>query len=869
MKADTRPEKNDAGFLTGGGEMARLIAAHDWTSTLGPIRDWPTSLRTTVGLILHSPVPMVLLWGEEGVMIYNDAYSGFAGGRHPSLLGSKVREGWPEVADFNDNVMRVGLGGGTLAYRDQELTLYRTGAPEQVWMNLDYSPVLDESGRPGGVIAIVVETTDRVLKERSLRASEARFRFLDELGRETAKLQDADAILATTTRMVGEHMGVTSCAYADMDEDEDGFTIRGDWAAPGSHSIVGHYRLADFGKLAVKNLSAGEPLIINDNLKEIAPEEAATFQSIGIAATICMPLVKEGRLTALMAIHDRVPRVWTPDELALIREVTERSWAHVERVGAEATLRASEENFRTLARAMPNHIWTARPDGWVDWLNDQTYAYTGHGPGQLEGMSTWLQVVHPDDREPAQARWEMSLETGETYEVEFRLRRHDGEWRWHLARAIPLQGAFGQVVRWIGANTDIQDQKEAAGVLAELNATLEQRVEERTEQLMQTQDALRQAQKMEAVGQLTGGIAHDFNNLLAGVTGNLEMLERRLADGRTDGLQRFIDSAQGAARRAATLTQRLLAFSRRQMLDPRAVDVNRLVAGMEDLIRRSVGPDVELEVRGAPAIWTTRVDPSQLENSLLNLCINARDAMTPDGGRLTIETANVGLDEREARTRGMAPGEYVSLCVSDTGAGMTREVQARAFDPFFTTKPLGKGTGLGLSMVYGFVRQSGGHVSIKSEPGQGTTVQLYLPRHEGPAESDTGEDALRLAPGQGETVLVVDDEELVRMLVVELLEESGYAVIEAGEGAGALKVLQGDRRVDLLITDVGLPGGMNGRQLADAARLARPDLKVLFVTGYAETAVMRGGELEAGMQVITKPFNLSGLGAKVRELLDG
>jgi len=869
VKADTRPEKNDAGFLTGGGEMARLIAAHDWTSTLGPIRDWPTSLRTTVGLILHSPVPMVLLWGEDGVMIYNDAYSGFAGGRHPSLLGSKVREGWPEVADFNDNVMRVGLGGGTLAYRDQELTLYRTGAPEQVWMNLDYSPVLDESGRPGGVIAIVVETTDRVLKERALRASEARFRFLDELGRETAKLQDADAILATTTRMVGEHMGVTSCAYADMDEDEDGFTIRGDWAAPGSHSIVGHYRLADFGKLAVKNLSAGEPLIINDNLKEIAPEEAATFQSIGIAATICMPLVKEGRLTALMAIHDRVPRVWTPDELALIREVTERSWAHVERVGAEATLRASEENFRTLARAMPNHIWTARPDGWVDWLNDQTYAYTGHGPGQLEGMSTWLQVVHPDDREPAQARWEMSLETGETYEVEFRLRRHDGEWRWHLARAIPLQGAFGQVVRWIGANTDIQDQKEAASVLAELNATLEQRVEERTEQLMQTQDALRQAQKMEAVGQLTGGIAHDFNNLLAGVTGNLEMLERRLADGRTDGLHRFIDSAQGAARRAATLTQRLLAFSRRQMLDPRAVDVNRLVAGMEDLIRRSVGPDVELEVRGAPAIWTTRVDPSQLENSLLNLCINARDAMTPDGGRLTIETANVGLDEREARTRGMAPGEYVSLCVSDTGAGMTREVQARAFDPFFTTKPLGKGTGLGLSMVYGFVRQSGGHVSIKSEPGQGTTVQLYLPRHEGPAESDLGEDALRLAPGQGETVLVVDDEELVRMLVVELLEESGYAVIEAGEGAGALKVLQGDRRVDLLITDVGLPGGMNGRQLADAARLARPDLKVLFVTGYAETAVMRGGELEAGMQVITKPFNLSALGAKVRELLDG
>ena len=867
MKADTSITGATTAFL-GDSETARLIATYDWSRSLGPIETWPNSLKTTVGLMLHSTVPLVLLWGEDGIMIYNDAYSGFAGERHPSLLGSKVREGWPEVADFNDNVMRVGLAGGTLTYSDQELVLNRKGVFEPGWMDLFYSPVMDESGRPGGVIAVVVETTSRVLNERALRERELRLRFLDELGRETAKLVDADAVLATTTRMVGEHMGVSVCAYADMDEDEDGFTIRGDWAAPGSTSIVGHYRLADFGKLAVKNLGAGEPLIISDNLKEIAPEEAATFQSIGISATICMPLVKDGRLTALMAIHDKVPRVWTENELALIRDVTERSWAHVERVGAEATLRASEENFRTLARAMPNHVWTARPDGWVDWLNDQTYAYTGHPPGELEGVTTWLDVVHPDDQEPAGQRWARSLETGQTYETEFRLRRHDGTWRWHLARAIPLRGAFGQILRWIGANTDIQDQKEAAGVLAELNATLEQRVAERTEQLMQAQDALRQAQKMEAVGQLTGGIAHDFNNLLAGVMGNLELLQKRISGGRTEGLDRYIDSAQGAARRAATLTQRLLAFSRRQMLDPRAVDVNQLVGGMEDLIRRSVGPGIELEVKPGDEVWTTRVDAPQLENSLLNLCINARDAMSPEGGRLTIVTSNSRVDETAGAARGLRPGDYVSVCVNDTGAGMTPEVQARAFDPFFTTKPLGQGTGLGLSMVYGFVRQSGGTVAIRSEPGRGTTIELFLPRHHGTVDGEEIAVHEVAAPGHGETILVIDDEAVVRMLITDILGENGYACLEASDGASGLRILETGVKVDLLVTDVGLPGGMNGRQVADAARQMRPDLKVLFVTGYAESAVVREGGLEHGMAVVTKPFASADLGAKVRALLD-
>ena len=375
---------------------------------------------------------------------------------------------------------------------------------------------------------------------------------------------------------------------------------------------------------------------------------------------------------------------------------------------------------------------------------------------------------------------------------------------------------------------------------------------------------------MEAVGQLTGGIAHDFNNLLAGISGSLELLEKRMGEGRLSGMERYISAAQGAARRAAALTQRLLAFSRRQTLDPKPVDVNRLIAGMEDLVRRSVGPDVEVEVVGSGGLWITRIDPSQLENALLNLCINSRDAMAPNGGRLTIETANKWLDERAARERDLPPGQYISLCVTDTGSGMSPEIQAQAFDPFFTTKPLGQGTGLGLSMIHGFVRQSGGQVRIYSEPGQGTTVCLYLPRHMGDLDTpeETAATGLGEDGGHGETVLVIDDEPTVRMLVVEVLEEAGYIAIEAGDGPSGLAILNSDSRIDLLITDVGLPGGLNGRQVADAARLTRPELKVLFITGYAENAAVGNGLLDAGMEVITKPFAMAAMAVKVREMIE-
>ncbi len=412
------------------------------------------------------------------------------------------------------------------------------------------------------------------------------------------------------------------------------------------------------------------------------------------------------------------------------------------------------------------------------------------------------------------------------------------------------------------------ERRRAEQDLKALAATLETQVAARTAELMQSEAALRQSQKMEAVGQLTGGLAHDFNNLLTGIMGSLELLKTRVEQGRTAGLDRFITAAQGAASRAAALTHRLLAFSRRQTLEPRATDVNRLVAGMEELVRRTVGPAIAVEVAGPADLWGTLVDPSQLENALLNLCINARDAM-PDGGRLRMETGNCPLDERTARAYGLPPGSYVSLAVSDTGAGMTPEVAAKAFDPFFTTKPIGQGTGLGLSMIYGFVQQSGGAVRIHSAPGQGTAVRLFLPRHAGHAEDPPPPPDLSQAPRarDGETVLVVDDEATVRMLATEVLQELGYRTLEAEDGAAGLRVLRSGARIDLLVTDVGLPGGMNGRQLADAARSLRPGLKVLFITGYAETAVLSHGHLEPGMHIMVKPFAMEALAARVKDLL--
>jgi signal transduction histidine kinase len=437
-----------------------------------------------------------------------------------------------------------------------------------------------------------------------------------------------------------------------------------------------------------------------------------------------------------------------------------------------------------------------------------------------------------------------SLLSEQNAEFESSFRTRDGDYRDLSWTAVNVDGLLYCVARDV---TEQHRQQEA---------------------LDKAEDALRQAQKMEAVGQLTGGLAHDFNNLLTGISGALELLQIRISQGRYKDVERYITTAKGAANRAAALTHRLLAFSRRQTLDPKATDVNRLVANMTDLINNTLGPEIELTVVTSPSLWATLVDPNQLENALLNLCINARDAM-PDGGKLTIETANRTLDSADAFSFEMRPGGYISLSVTDTGTGMSDEVLQRAFDPFYTTKPLGQGTGLGLSMIYGFAKQSGGQVRISSTLGRGTTVYLFLPRHTEQEETAAKSANLSIAPraGAGETVLIVDDEPSVRMLVTEVLAELGYTAVESADGASALQVLRSDARIDLLVTDVGLPNGMNGRQLADFARIARPALKVLFITGYAEKAAIGPNGLDGGMAILTKPFAMDGLAARIKELL--
>ncbi|WP_422017215.1 ATP-binding protein [Reyranella sp.] len=412
------------------------------------------------------------------------------------------------------------------------------------------------------------------------------------------------------------------------------------------------------------------------------------------------------------------------------------------------------------------------------------------------------------------------------------------------------------------------ERGEAEAALRALNATLEARVEARTAELRTAEEALRQAQKMEAIGQLTGGIAHDFNNLLQGITGSLDLVQRRISQGRLGDLDRFITGAMTSANRAAALTHRLLAFARRQPLDPRPVHVNPLIGSMEELLRRTLGERIDLDLKLAGRLWLTRCDANQLESAILNLAINARDAM-PEGGQLVIATHNMEVDEAAAAAHAdRAAGDYVCISVSDSGTGMDAETIARAFEPFFTTKPIGQGTGLGLSMIYGFARQSEGYAQIESEPGRGTTVHLCLPRFQGEADDETAADATRAALAEsGETVLVIEDEPVVRGLVVEVLADLGYRAVEAVDGPQGLEIVQSAQRIDLLITDVGLPG-LNGRQVADAARALRPDLKILFMTGYAENAALTSGSLDPGMTLITKPFTMEALATRVREIIE-
>ncbi len=504
-------------------------------------------------------------------------------------------------------------------------------------------------------------------------------------------------------------------------------------------------------------------------------------------------------------------------------------------------------------------------------------------------FASWLDCVFREDRVRVSNLIETALaERATEINCDFRIRRSDDQTvRWIEARNTVVFGAGGQAERIVGVHVDVTEQKRAIVQLRAFTESLEERIRERTQELeaefaarQKAEQSLRQSHKMEAVGQLTGGIAHDFNNLLTVVLGGLDVIGQQLP--------KLPDSPQTAAalarihkgrnmavqgvRRAAALIERLMAFSRLQPLAPTAVDANRLVAGTCELLRRTLGEQVALETVLAGGLWPAFVDANQLENAILNLALNARDAM-PHGGKLTIETANCHLDEAYVSTvsEPVAAGQYVLLAVTDTGVGMTAATVDRAFEPFFTTKEAGKGTGLGLSQVYGFVRQSSGHIRVYSEPGEGTTIKIYLPRHAGGGDARQASAARPAASTPGasaECVLVVEDDATLRAHAVECLQGMGYSVLEADSGVAALAIVAGPQRIDLLFTDVVMPGGVNGRQLADLALRERPGLKVLFTTGYTRNAIVHHGRLDAGIHLITKPYSLDELAAKVRERLE-
>jgi PAS domain S-box-containing protein len=975
-----------ATFPPQGSEMGARIRDFDWSSTpLGPMDDWPLSLKTSVGLMLLSPAPMALLWGAEGWLLYNDGYMRIAGARHPAILGRSALEAWPEpeAVAFNSGVIRAGQRGEPLMTHDQYFVLHPRGVPEEIWFDLTYNPILDEQGRPRGMLALVVDNTSRVREEQRRQRAEAelavaqeriqlaldagavlgtwvwtipqdvftadarfartfsmnpqalregrplaqvvqsihpedspriealiaetvrrggsyraeyrvrqldgswlwieanghcehdaegrplrfpgvlldiqqrkleqlRQGFLLSLADRLRTLDDPRAIMAEAAGLLGSYLNIHRVGYAETDLDTRMATFVSDWVDGSVPHLTGSFPLDAFGAGSVRELSRGRTVVYADVTLDERTREV-DLSVIQTRAAVGVPLVRDQRLRAVLFLSHREVRAWRPEEVALCEDVGARTWDAVERARAEKALRelnsALERQVQAYTRertrlweltpspfliADANGLWLSVSPAWTQLL--------GWPEAELLGRTAeWME--HPEDPARVHAELTQGLRGATPPRFESRLRHQDGSYRWFSWVCVPFEGLLYCVARDVTAEKAHQ------------------------EELEKTQEQLRQSQKMEAVGQLTGGIAHDFNNLLAGIVGALDLLGRRIQGGKLDNVQRYIDAATASAHRAAALTHRLLAFARRQSLDVKPTDINTRVHSLEELLRRTLGENISLQTRLQADLWTARTDANQLENALLNLVINARDAM-PEGGQLTVETTNSQLDDTYTRSfEGLEPGDYVVLSVSDTGTGMPPDVVAKAFDPFFTTKPIGQGTGLGLSMIYGFAKQSGGHVRIYSEVGQGTSVRLYLPRHKEPLQDAAAEQSGERPRGAGETVLVVEDDPAVRMVVVDVLEDLGYRALEAGDAQQALPFLEGPARIDLLVTDVGLPG-MNGRQLAEIARQKRPGLRVLFATGYAEGAAVRSGFLAEGMEMITKPFAIDVLAERLRAMIN-
>lgn len=733
---------------------------------------------------------------------------------------------------------------------------------------------MDESGGPAGmgqailasVISLITLTVlllvlaaaqfERLLRNASGR--EARLRFFDELNDRLLAASGPVEAMEVATALLGRRLGASRCAYADVDTDEDRFWIRSDYLAAGQDSAEGEYSLDLFGARASAELRTGKTLVITDVRAEIGLGEGREmFHAIGIDAIICCPLIKDNRLVAMMAVHQERAREWTPDEVSLVREVVDRCWAHVQRIGTEARLRESEERLRLAVDNADVGFWDVDMVADVLIWPPRTKAMFGVASESPVTMRDFYNGLHPDDLAKTSDAFAAAADPDHRalYDVEYRtVGRDDGIIRWVAAKGRGIFDAQGRCVRVTGTAVDITARRAAEDALRTLNATLEARVEAAIREREEAQEALRQSQKMEAMGQLTGGVAHDFNNLLTPIIGVLDLLQRNGMG--SDRERRLIAGAAQSAERARTLIQRLLAFARRQPLQPVAVDVAALITGLGDLIASTIGPRIKVVVDAAAGLPAAQADPNQLEMAILNLAVNARDAM-PDGGTLRISamSESVGSGHEAA----LAAGRYLCLSVADTGTGMDARTLARAIEPFFSTKGVGKGTGLGLSMVHGLASQLSGALTIESQPGEGTTIRLWLPESADRPRDIPASEVRRATEGQGKA-LVVDDEALVRASTADMLCDLGYEIEEVESGEDALALFKSGRRFDLLVTDHLMPG-MNGTDLAVAVRQLVPAAPVLIVSGYAESA-----GIDPALPKLAKPFRIDELAAALRQL---
>ncbi len=854
------------------------IAAHDWAATpLGPIDSWPVSLRSLLGMMLSCPTPMFLAWGPELRCFYNDAYRPLLGVRLAGSLGERFDVVWANIWDELIPLVDRTLAGGNVTATDMQLDLARTGEPEESWWSFTYSPAFDDAGRIAGLLCVTGETTARVLAERDRAAADERLQLALSAGRNigawdwdvVADIVRADsrfALLYGVDPAVAEAGAPIATFFANIHPDDlpdVQVAIEQAMDRTGNGTLVAEYRLVS----------------ADGSCRWVSAQGRCTFDAAGRA--VRFPGVsfdiddrKQAELAALSAKAEREfvlqlsARQRAATDPEAIMRFTARAlgeWLQIHRVG-----------FARIAASRVRYMGGWNDGGLPPLIGDHTLDRFGARNNAL--LRAGRTIV--SDRFDADAAFEPELVA--TYSARSGIcvpLRRDGR-----LEGLLIVG-HGDPRRWMpGEIALVQEVAEISWVTvqrADALLRLEAKVGRQDAQLERVATELhnassaraaaetqvRQLQKMEAVGQLTGGIAHDFNNMLAVVIGGLDMIDRRLATGRHD-VDRYVEAAREGATRAAALTQRLLAFSRQSPLSPEPVEGNRLVTDLTDLLTRTLGERIAVETVLSAGLWRAEADRGQLENAIVNLAVNARDAME-GGGKLTIETANAHVGDDYAREADMAAGQYVLIAVTDTGTGMASDVLAKAFDPFFTTKPVGRGTGLGLSQVFGFVRQSRGHVRIYSEVGVGTTVRLYLPRFYGEQPTPTPRAALQpIRRGSPEEmVLVVEDEPRVRSFSTEVLRDLGYGVLHASNGPEALDLLAQGVRVTLLFTDVVMPG-MTGRELADRALAMRPDLRVLYTTGYTRNAVVHNGVLDPGTRLLPKPFGVDELARKVREALD-